>query len=63
MSDSYQKFEEWFNVKYPYPTSLMVTPQQKEHLRDAFFAGAEVVATSELEFLNRLIDGLTKGEK
>ena len=35
----FEEFDKWFNKKYPYPTSLMVTPDQKEHLRDAFIAG------------------------
>lgn len=58
MTKLYEHFEEWFKVRYPYPTSLMVTPTQKEHLRDAYLAGAEKRMIDHSNFLEQLLDDL-----
>ena len=56
----HEEFEKWFKKKYPYPSSLMVTPDQKQHLRDAFFAGVNsvglVMTKEEMDNVDMLLE-------
>lgn len=64
MTKLYEQFEKWFKTKYPFPASLVVTPEQKEHLRDAYLAGADAVSMNTgVDILDQLIEIFEQQEK